>query len=463
MADKLKVAWFNGLNIDKIHFEQQERYLQGYIDAKTMAVSSNLYGVMDLDFSKELLMEGKIARTKISGIAKDGIVFNAPEQDLLPEPLELKYDSLSNSIITLKIPLGFTSLADISLLNNIPNSKYITLKSMISSRIYDDVAKDEVEKLDGANEQNISFTQEKENLSLASLRLKLGILGDSTSDELEFPIAKIKNIDNNQKIELDEGFIPTCLDISKNSIIKAFLEETLYSIKSHKETLGNIFKGIDQTKNTLDFSTYLALNLLKKYYLIFSYLNNKDKLHPEFLYEKLVEFQGELGIFNEDGAFLEFIAYKHQSLNESFIPLINNIRILFAKITSPRYTMANIISLGNGFYDMLFDNASIIEEAELFLAISADVNYEYLLKNFKSQSKIHTQSKIKNIVATQLKGINIEQIPNIPSALPYLNGYIYYKIDKKDPLFADFKGETVLSLYLTNNIKSPDIKVWAVF
>ncbi|ARE80312.1 type VI secretion system baseplate subunit TssK [Campylobacter helveticus] len=463
MADKLKVAWFNGLNIDKIHFEQQERYLQRYVDVKTIGVGSNLYGIIDIEFSRELLIEGKIALTKISGISKDGSVFDAPQQDLLPEPLELKYDSLVNSIITLKIPLGFMSVADIALLNNMPDTKYIALKSMIGSRIYDETNQDIIQNLEDVSEQSMTFTQEKISLSLASLRLKLGILGDSTTDELELPIAKIKSIDNNKKIELDESFIPTCLDISKNSVVKAFLEEILYSIKSHKEILGNIFKGIDQTKNTLDFSTYLALNLLKKYYLIFSYLNHKDKLHPEFLYEKLVEFQGELGIFNTEGAFLEFIPYKHQNLNESFIPLMNNIRILFAKITSPRYTMANVTSLGNGFYDMFFDNAGIVEEADIFLAISADASYEYLLQNFKSQSKLYTQSKIKNIVATQLKGINIEQIPNIPSALPYLNGYIYYKIDKKDPLFADFKGANVISLYLTHNIKNPDIKMWAVF
>ena len=38
MANQLKVAWFNGLNIDKIHFEQQERYFQRNIDLKTIEV-----------------------------------------------------------------------------------------------------------------------------------------------------------------------------------------------------------------------------------------------------------------------------------------------------------------------------------------------------------------------------------------------------------------------------------------
>ncbi len=466
MANQLKVAWFNGLNIDKIHFEQQERYFQRNIDLKTIKILSNLYGIINLKFSDEMLIQGKIALEKISGIAKDGSIFNAPEQDLLPEALEINYESLENSVIVLKIPLGSASIADVALQNNFPNSKYLALRSIIASRTYDDnhnigISKELLE--DERDLQNATFTQEKISLTLASLRLKLGILGNATPDELEIPIAKIKNIDSNKKIELEENFIPTCININKVSIVKSFLEETLYSIKQHKEILWEIFKGIDQTKNTLDFTTYLSLNLLKKWFLIFSCLIHKDKLHPEYLYEKLIEFQGELGAFGVENSFLEFIAYQHDNLNETFFPLINNIKILFAKITSPRYSMAKLIDNSNGFYDLLFDNAGILEEAELFLAINADVNHEYLLKNFKTQSKIHTQSKIKNIVATQLKGLNIIQIPNIPSAIPYLNGYIYYKLDKKDELFKHFKGENAISIYLTHNIKNPDIKMWAVF
>lgn len=463
MANKLKVVWSNGLNIDKIHFEQQERYFQRNIDLKTIEVLSNLYGVIDLEFSDEMLIQGKIALKRISGIAKDGSVFNAPEQDLLPEALEINYETLENSIIALKVPLGSASIADISLQNNFHDSKYLALRSIIASRTYDECKGDVLKEQEHEKDlQHTTFTQEKINITLGSLRLKLGILGNATSDELELPIAKIKTIVN-KKIELEENFIPTCIHINKTPIIKNFLEETLFSIKRHKEILTEMFKGIDQTKNSLDFSTYLSLNLLKKWFLMFSVLIHKDKLHPEFLYEKLVEFQGELGAFGAQNSLLEFIPYNHENLNGTFLPLINNIKNLFAQITSPKYLMAEIINKGNGFYDLSFDNAGILEEAEIFLAINADVNPEYLLKNFKTQSKIHTQSQIKNLVATQLKGLNIIQIPNIPSTIPYLNGYVYYKLDKKDELFWHFKGENVISIYLTHNIKNPDIKMWAVF
>lgn len=464
MANKLKVAWFDGLNINQTHFEQQERFFSRNINTKTIDINNNLYGVIDLEFSKEMLLQGKIALSQISGIAQDGSIFNAPEQDLLPEPLEIHYESLIDSIVVLKIPIAATGIADLSLRNTLPNLKYICLRNSIALRNYDDSRTDAMEIAQDEDEfDDVSFTQEKRDLLLASLRLKLGILGQHTPDELELPIAKIKNIDANKKIELESDFIPTCLNISNIPIIKSFLEELVFSITQHKKVLSNVFKGIDQTKNTLDFSTFLSLNLLKKWYLIFLYLLKKDKMHPEFLYEKLLEFQGELAAFSTDDSFLEFIPYKHDNLHSTFLNMMNTLRLLFAKITSPRYAMARVSDNGNGFYDFIFDNAGIVEEAEIYFALRADVSVEYLLQNFKTQSKIHTQSKIKNIVATQLQGLNVDQVPNVPSSIPYLNGYVYYKIDKKDVLFKDFKNENIISLYLTNNIKNPDIKMWAVF
>lgn len=89
--------------------------------------------------------------------------------------MEVNYDSLANSIIVIKIPMGLSSIADISLHNNIPNSKYISLRSVVASRIYDntnDVFK-HIDLEDEYGNDNITFSQEKISITLASLRLKL--------------------------------------------------------------------------------------------------------------------------------------------------------------------------------------------------------------------------------------------------------------------------------------------------
>ena len=144
------------------------------------------------------------------------------------------------------------------------------------------------------------------------------------------------------------------------------------------------------------------------------------------------------------------------------MPFINNLRLLFSHILSPKYIMAQIVKNNHGFYDCIFDNPSIIENSEIYFAIHSDTKNEYLLKNFKEQCKIHTQSNIKGIVSSQLRGINVEQISVVPSTLPKLNDYIYYKIDKKDEIFKSFANQNVISVYITANLPNADIKMWAL-
>ena len=452
MSEKLKVVWYNGMNVDKVHFEQQERYFERNLNLKTISSFSNLYGVLDLEISSDLLLQGKIGLTKISCISQDGTIFNAPDQDELPEPLEISPSELNSAIIVLKLPIS-SGLVDISLQNNLPNLKFTAKQALISSRVHDEASNDILNELDDKDDFELSsaFTQDKENLILASQRSSLGVFGLKMPYELSIPICKIKNIDLNKQITLDEKFIPTCIDISKNTFIINFIEELSFATKQHQESYFGLLGGVDQAKNRLDFSTYLTLNMLKKWYLIFSYLLKKDKFHPEYLYEKLVDFQADLLALSHDNSFREFIAYDH-----------NNLRLLFSHILSPKYIMAQIVKNNHGFYDCIFDNPSIIENSEIYFAIHSDTKNEYLLKNFKEQCKIHTQSNIKGIVSSQLRGINVEQISVVPSTLPKLNDYIYYKIDKKDEIFKSFANQNVISVYITANLPNADIKMWAL-
>ena len=52
---KLRVAWYNGMNVDKIHFEQQERYFEQLVYTKTTQTFCNFYGLFEIEFSNEML------------------------------------------------------------------------------------------------------------------------------------------------------------------------------------------------------------------------------------------------------------------------------------------------------------------------------------------------------------------------------------------------------------------------
>lgn len=461
MINHLKIAWNNGINLDRVHFEQQERYLEHIINYKTIHTQDNLFGVILCSFNEEMLRQGKIALDHISGIAQDGSVFSAPDDDRLPDPLEVNPSVMQDTVVVLRIPISVDTIADMSIQNSLPDTRYIVSTIPTSSKVFDDT---NTNVFINNEEKTLhsSTSQEQINILTASLRLSLGFLGTKTSNELEIPICKIKAIDLNGHITLDEKFIPTTLNISNNSIIANFLEEIIYSTKQYYTQLAEGIKDINKAKNTIDFSSFSALGVLKKWHILFNYLKHKNKIHPEFLYEKLIEFQADLYGINFRLEEKEFIAYNHLDIGASIVALIEHTKFLFAQITTPKYISATTTSNGHGFYLCTFDNLSIIQQSSIYFAISSSKGAAFIQQNFQTQSKITSEAMIRQKISSQSNGIRIEMLSIVPPILPHLNDFVYYKIDKNDPLYREILEDSRIAFYISNVISDPEIKMWAI-
>lgn len=461
MINHLKIAWSNGTTIDRVHFEQQERYLEHMINYKTIQAQDNLFGVIMCSFNQEMLRQGKIALDRISGIAQDGSVFNAPDDDRLPDPLEVNPSVIQDSVVVLRIPISVDTIADMSLQNSLPDTRYIVSSSPISSKVFDDTNTN----IFISNEEKTlhsSISQEQINIFTASLRLSLGFLGTKNSNELEIPICRIKSIDLNGNITLDDKFIPTTLNISNNPNIANFLEEIVYSTKQYYSQLLTGLKDISKAKSSIDFSSFSALGVLKKWNILFNYLKHKNKIHPEFLYEKLIEFQADLYGINFRLEEKEFIAYNHLDIASSIISLIDHTKFLFAQITTPKYIGATTIANGHGFYLCTFDNISIIQQSSLYFAVSSPKGASFVQQNFQSQTKISSESTIRQKLSSQSEGVRIEMLSIVPPILPHLNDFVYYKIDRSDPLYHEILSDPRIAFYISNVISEPEIKMWAI-
>lgn len=460
MSNSLKVAWINGMNIDRVHFEQQERYIERNINQKTIDVFENLYGIFDIEFQSEMLTQGKIGINRVSGISPDGTIFKAPDEDFLPEPLEIKAGIQSGAVIVLKIPISVDTVADLSIQNSLPDTKYIATHSMVSSKTFDDTSSSMLGDMED-NKLSSSYSQEKINVIMASLRLSLGVKGSKSSNEMEIPVCRIKSIYLNKNITLDEKFIPTSINIAKLPLIITFLEEMIHATAGHRDTLSETFAGINKASTTIDFETYIALNILKKWNILFSHIKNKSKLHPEYFYEKLLEFQADLLSLDINSNAYEYIRYDHLNIADSIVSIINRVKLLFSHIVAPKYIPAVVYSDG-GIFVCSFDNVSILQESTIYMAVKGECSLELIQTTFKTQSKVGTNAKIRNLISAQLNGLNIEQLTIVPSILPHLNDYVYFKIDKTDSMWQDFKNENSIAIYITQRIPKPDIKMWAV-
>jgi type VI secretion system protein ImpJ len=99
-----KVVWSEGMFLNPHHFQQQERYLEKYIQGKCSAMGAYAWGINQLELDQELLKLGKISLIRSSGIFPDGTPFSFPDHNDRPDVFEVP-ENTTNQVVYLAIPV----------------------------------------------------------------------------------------------------------------------------------------------------------------------------------------------------------------------------------------------------------------------------------------------------------------------------------------------------------------------
>ena len=112
-----KVVWSEGMFLNPQHFQQQDRYIERYIDRKCIAYGSNAWGLQELEIDHQLLKLGKISLLRASGIFPDGTPFSFPATDESPSVIDVP-TGLHNTLVYLAVPVKRPGAVDVLSKNN---------------------------------------------------------------------------------------------------------------------------------------------------------------------------------------------------------------------------------------------------------------------------------------------------------------------------------------------------------
>ena len=84
-----KILWGEGLFLRPQHFQLQDSYHEQHLNHTIRSIMPFSYGIQSLRFDETQLNLHLLALEKVEMIWQDGDIYNAPSQDLLPEPIQL--------------------------------------------------------------------------------------------------------------------------------------------------------------------------------------------------------------------------------------------------------------------------------------------------------------------------------------------------------------------------------------
>ena len=437
-----KVIWTEGMFVRPQHFQQQDRYVEALINGRCLGLKSHDRGFYALKLDTDLLRVGKFALRECRGIFPDGTPFNLPEDDELPQPLDISED-IRNQIAYLALPVRQFGAAE-------ADNRLIG-DSLARYRIGERSIKDS------------NFHSEDEApLQVGNLKVRLLLQHQERSGYACISIARIIEVGSDHNIILDDNFIPANLNCNAIAKLNGLLRELQGMLNTRGVSIAArvAMAGHGGVSEIADF---LLLQLVNRYQPLFEHFSKVQGLHPETFYLIAIQLAGELAtFFRPDKRPANIPGYDHDDLQATFMPLMEELRDLLGKVYEPNAIQIPLSKPKFGVFAAKRPDVNLIQNAMFVLAANAQVPPDALRSHFPNQVKIGPVEEIKQLVNSALPGITIHPLAVAPRQIPFHAGFTYFELNKQNPLWNKLANSGGFAIHVGGHFPGLELEFWAI-
>lgn len=434
-----KVVWSEGLFLQPQHFQQQDRYLERYVETRCQALAPHSWGFVELEIEHDLLNIGKLGLRRASGVFPDGTPLRMPDDDPLPAPLEIEAN-IRDEVVYLALPLRRAGGADIAEGSGL--ARHVV---------------QEIEASDSTNEAGNSVV-----LEVGRLHARLLRASDVTGAYACIPLAHVVECQADKKVVLSTTFMPTVLDVRAAPSLDSFLHELVGLLHQRGEALSGRVSGTARGA-TAEIAELLLLQAVNGHEPIVAHFAQAGAVHPESFYRLCVSIVGDLSTFTAVSRRPPVLpTYRHEQLRESFEPVIVALRAALSVVLEQSAVPLPIEKRKYGFSVAIVADRSLFANSMFVLAVRADLPAEDLRKQFPAQLKLGPAEQIRALVTHHLPGIPVHPVPVAPRQIPYHAGFAYFEVDRAHALWAELKTSGGLALHVAGDFPGLALELWAI-
>lgn len=446
MSQTNKVVWSEGLFLRPQHLQQQERYMERLVELRAGTLRAHAWGFHDLEIDRDLLAIGKLAIRSCRGVFPDGTPFAMPTDDPLPPPMDVSANCRDRTVF-LTLPLRSPTRPD----SGWPGDPAERTDALRRFRVRETEVHDASGSMEGTTP-----------LEVGGMNARLLTQDEPSEGLLRIPVAQIVECRADRHVLIDDAFVPTALACQASPRLTSFLSELLGLLHQRGEALAARVVATDRGA-AAEIADFLMLQVINRYQPLVAHLADSPSLHPEELYRVLVTIAGDLATFTATGKRVAaFPPYRHESLRESFEPVIAALRAALSAVMEQTAIAIPLQERKYGVWVGVVPDATLLDTASFVLAAKADLRAEDMRRQLPTQSKIGPVEKIRDLVNLQLPGIGVSPMSVAPRQLPYTSGYLYFECDKQSPMWRMLRTSGGIAMHFGSGFAGLELQLWAV-
>jgi type VI secretion system protein ImpJ len=450
MTHSAKVVWNEGMHLAQHHFQSQNRYFEESIRFSLGELFFEPYGLTASGMDADALVNGVVAVDHARGIMPDGTPFQFPDEEDLPEPLEVGSGFLPTDheqTVFLALP-AFREGAANCARDGSPSSRYVA------------VTRELPDETTGLDAKPVTLGRKNFSLLLSS-QLEGGEGGPVT-----LPLARIKR-DGTGRFIYDPDFIGPTLQIGGSPRIMQILGDLVQLLE---RKAGSLSTDRDPGREVLaqyggkELASYWLSHAIHSGIGPLRHLQRKRRAHPEELYGEMARLAGALCTFSLRSDPASIPAYDHNGLEECFERLDGHIR-KHLEVTLPTTCLKVELkqrNLPSVFTGSLRDEM-MQEDAQWILGIRSSGATARVVEAATTKVKFASKVELPALVRTSgMAGLPLEHLTRPPRELAPRVGWEYFLIKRSGSLYSSIRDSKEVGLWIPDELLDADLDLAVV-
>jgi type VI secretion system protein ImpJ len=437
-----RVVWSEGMYLGPHHFQVQSRYFEDSIQFATSSLWFAGYGLAGVELDADALLNGTVSLIHARGIFPDGLPFNMPESDPLPEPravADLFPPTRDGIQVLLAIPPrkpnGFNCALE-------PNG--IDARFRAEARLLHD-------ENTGSDERSVQ---------LGRKNLRLLVDTEPSGDLLTLPIARVIR-DGSGHFAYDPNFVPPLLQIGASARLLSMVQRLTEILDEKSVTIGKGPRSRGEF-STREIANFWLLHAVNSALAPLRHLLIAKRGHPEELFRELSRLGGALCTFALDSHPRDLPLYDHDNLSESFEKLDRHIREHLETIVPTNCISIPLKQAEPYYFEGEIADSRALGRSRWVFAIRSRLGDAELMARTPQLIKICSPPFVRELVKRALPGLALTHLPVPPPAISASVETQYFGISRGGPCWDHMVKTRQVGVYVPGEFPEPEVEILIV-
>ena len=440
-----RIVWSEGMYLGPHHFQAQSKYFEDAIQFSTASLWFCPYGLVGYELNPQSLRNGTLVLTHARGIFEDGLSFDMPSSDPLPEPRQIEqlFPPTADSILAYLAVPKYRALGGNCALEDQANNNGVRFVAEM---------KPVTDEITGGDEKPVRFGRKN---------IRFLVEGEKREDYQVLPIARILR-DGAGHFIYDEKFIPPVVRIQGSPALMQMLQRLIDILTQKNIAFTGSTRGYDRQQSGMSaqqISSFWFLHAVNSALAVLRHLFLTKQGHPEELFCELSRLAGALCTFGLESSPSMLAVYDHLDLQACFESLDHHIRDHLELVVPTNCISVHLEQVERYFWEADIKDSRFFGRAKWYFSIGSNVGEADLITGTPALAKFCSAKFVPELVRRAVPGLKLTHVPSPPSSLSPRISNQYFTVNRSGPCWDHIMETRRVGIYVPGEIPNPELEL----